>query len=407
MSGFVNEINIRNVKAWTGDLPVEWDAVNQIRNIAGLPIVAGHVAIMPDVHLGKGATVGSVIPTKAGIIPSAVGVDIGCGMVAVKLNLNASDLPDNLSAIRAQIERDVPVGFDFHKAPTKMNRRGALAALRLNREIDNLHAGFERLAIRARLGRLDEARVWRQVGTLGGGNHFIEICLDESQMVWLMLHSGSRNVGKTFGECAIHMAREIAHRLNRHLPDRDLAWLDEGSAEFDEYVAALSWAQNYAATNREVMLTLVIAALSKALKRQIDGVEEAVNCHHNYASLEEHFGDRLWITRKGAVSARAGELGIIPGSMGARSFIVRGKGNEDSYSSCSHGAGRKMSRGAAKRQFSLDDLAAQTDGVECRKDAGVIDEIPAAYKDIDEVMAAQSDLVDVVHTLKQVLCVKG
>jgi tRNA-splicing ligase RtcB len=407
MSGFVNEINIRNVKAWTGDLPVEWDAVNQIRNIAGLPIVAGHIAIMPDVHLGKGATVGSVIPTKAAIIPSAVGVDIGCGMVAVKLNLNASDLPDNLSAIRAQIERDVPVGFDFHKAPTKMNRRGALAALRLNREIDNLHAGFERLAIRARLGRLDEARVWRQVGTLGGGNHFIEICLDESQVVWLMLHSGSRNVGKTFGECAIHMAREIAHRLNRHLRDRDLAWLDEGSAEFDEYVAALSWAQNYAATNREVMLTLVIAALSKALKRQIDGVEEAVNCHHNYASLEEHFGDRVWITRKGAVSARAGELGIIPGSMGARSFIVRGKGNQDSYSSCSHGAGRKMSRGAAKRQFSLDDLAAQTDGVECRKDAGVIDEIPAAYKDIDEVMAAQSDLVDVVHTLKQVLCVKG
>ena len=407
MSGFVNEINIRNVKAWTGDLPVEWDAVNQIRNIAGLPIVAGHVAIMPDVHLGKGATVGSVIPTKAAIIPSAVGVDIGCGMVAVKLNLDAADLPDNLSATRVQIERDVPVGFDFHKVPTKMNSRGGLAALRLNREIDNMQAGFERLAIRKRLGRLEEGRVWRQVGTLGGGNHFIEICLDESQAVWLMLHSGSRNVGKTIGECAIHMAREIAHGLNRHLPDRDLAWLDEGSAEFDEYVAALSWAQNYAATNREVMLTLVIAAVSKALKRQIDGLEEAVNCHHNYASLEEHFGERLWITRKGAVSARAGELGIIPGSMGARSFIVRGKGNVDSYSSCSHGAGRKMSRGAAKRQFSLDDLAQQTDGVECRKDAGVIDEIPAAYKNIDEVMTAQSDLVDVVHTLKQVLCVKG
>ncbi|PYP87793.1 MAG: RNA-splicing ligase RtcB [Blastocatellia bacterium AA13] len=407
MSGSVKEINIRNVKAWTGDLPVESGAVNQIRNIAGLPIVAGHVAIMPDVHLGKGATVGSVIPTKAAIIPSAVGVDIGCGMVAVKLNLNASDLPDNLSAIRARIERDVPVGFSFHKTPTTMSHSGGLAASRLNREIDDLRAGFERLAIRTRLGRLDEGRVWRQVGTLGGGNHFIEICLDECQAVWLMLHSGSRNVGKTIGECAIHVAREIAHGLNRSLPDLDLAWLDEGTPEFYEYVSALSWAQNYAATNREVMLTLVMTAVSKALKRPIDGAETAVNCHHNYASLEEHFGDRVWITRKGAVSARAGELGIIPGSMGAKSFIVRGKGNADSYSSCSHGAGRTMSRGAAKRQFSLDDLAVQTAGVECRKDAGVIDEIPAAYKNIDDVMTAQSDLVDIVHTLKQVLCVKG
>ncbi|HKA18655.1 MAG TPA: RtcB family protein [Blastocatellia bacterium] len=407
MSEFVTKLNIKNVKAWTGGLPVEWEAANQIRNIAGLPVVAGHIAIMPDVHLGKGATVGSVIPTKAAIIPSAVGVDIGCGMVAVKLNLTASDLPDNLSAIRAQIERDVPVGFNFHKAATKMDNRAGLKALKLNREIEKLHAGFDRLAIRSRLGRLDEGRVWRQVGTLGGGNHFIEVCLDEDQAVWLMLHSGSRNVGKTIGECAIHMARQIAQKENRHLPDRDLAWLDQGSPEFDEYVEGLNWAQNYAATNREIMLTLVITAVSKAMKREVEGVEEAVNCHHNYASLEEHLGERLWITRKGAVSARDGELGIIPGSMGARSFIVRGKGNLDSYSSCSHGAGRKMSRGAAKRKFSLDDLAVQTEGVECRKDKGVIDEIPGAYKDIDKVMEAQSDLVDVVHTLKQVLCVKG
>ncbi|HWC77614.1 MAG TPA: RtcB family protein [Blastocatellia bacterium] len=407
MSGFVTQLKIKNVKAWTGDMQVEWDAVNQIRNIAGLPVVAGHVAIMPDVHLGKGATVGSVIPTKAAIIPSAVGVDIGCGMVAVKLNITASDLPDNLSAIRHQIERDVPVGFNFHKAPVKMNTHAGLKALKLNREIDNLHSKFEGLAIRKRLGRLDEGRVWRQVGTLGGGNHFIEICLDESQTVWLMLHSGSRNVGKTIGECAINMARQIAHRENRHLPDLDLAWLDQGSPEFDQYVEALQWAQNYAATNREVMLTLLIAAVSKAMKRDLEGVEEAVNCHHNYASLEEHFGERMWITRKGAVSAREDELGIIPGSMGARSFIVRGKGNPDSYASCSHGAGRRMSRGAAKRQFSLDDLAAQTEGVECRKDKGVLDEIPGAYKNIDDVMAAQSDLVDVVHTLKQVLCVRG
>jgi tRNA-splicing ligase RtcB len=288
-----------------------------------------------------------------------------------------------------------------------MNHRAGLRALRLNLEIDNLHAGFDRLAVRPRLGRLDQPRVWRQLGTLGGGNHFIEICLDEEQVVWLMLHSGSRNVGKTIGEHATWTARQIALRENRHLPDRDLAWLDQGSPEFDEYVEALRWAQNYARVNREVMLTLVIAAVGKAMNRDIKGVEEAVNCHHNYASLEEHFGERLWITRKGAVSARAGELGIIPGSMGARSFIVRGKGNPDSYNSCSHGAGRRMSRGAARRRFSLDDLAVQTDGVECRKDKGVIDEIPAAYKDIDKVMAAQSDLVDVVHTLKQVLCVKG
>ena len=407
MSGFVTEIDIKNVKAWTGQMQVEWDAVNQIRNIASLPVVAGHVAVMPDVHLGKGATVGSVIPTKAAIIPAAVGVDIGCGMVAVKLNLSASDLPENLSRVRAQIERDVPVGFNCHKDRLKMSKQVGLTGLRLNREIEKLYARFEALAIRARLGRLDEGRVWRQVGTLGGGNHFIEICLDESQSVWLMLHSGSRNIGKTIGECAIHTAREIAVRLERHLPDKDLAWLDEGSAEFDEYIAGLRWAQDYAALNREVMLTLAIAALGKAMNREITGVEAAVNCHHNYASLEEHFGETIWITRKGAVSARAGELGIIPGSMGARSFIVRGKGNADSYSSCSHGAGRRMSRGAAKRQFSLDDLALQTDGVECRKDAGVIDEIPGAYKDIEAVMEAQSDLVDVVHTLKQVLCVKG
>ena len=407
MTGYVTELNIKNVKAWTGEIPVEWDAVNQIRNIAGLPVVAGHIAIMPDVHLGKGATVGSVIPTKAAIIPSAVGVDIGCGMVAVRLNLNASDLPDTLDAVRNQIERDVPVGFEFHKAPTKMHSRMGLEAQRLNKEIDDLNARFYRLAIRARLGRLDESRVWRQVGTLGGGNHFIEICLDESNAVWLMLHSGSRNVGKTIGECAIHMARELALAENRHLPDRDLAWLDEGSVQFSEYVEALTWAQSYAATNREVMLALAVAALSKALKREVEGVEEAVNCHHNYASLEEHFGEQLWITRKGAVSARAGELGIIPGSMGAKSFIVRGKGNLDSYTSCSHGAGRRMSRGAAKRQFSLTDLALQTEGVECRKDPGVLDEIPGAYKNIDEVMAAQNDLVEIVHTLKQVVCVKG
>jgi tRNA-splicing ligase RtcB len=400
----VTMFDAEKVKAWTGGVPVEAEAVKQIHNISMLPVLAGHIAIMPDVHLGKGATVGSVIPTKSAIIPAAVGVDIGCGMVAVQLDLTASDLPNSLSAVRAQIERDVPVGFGMHHDPVEEAR---LRSARLSAEVDTLSRRFDALAIRARLGRLDDRRVWRQVGTLGGGNHFIELCVDEAQSVWVMLHSGSRNIGNMIGQCAITMAREIAMKENRSLPDRDLAWLDEGSAEFDEYVNGLRWAQDYAATNREVMLTLVLAAVAKALQRDIEPVAAAVNCHHNYASLEEHFGQQVWITRKGAVSARAGELGIIPGSMGARSFIVRGKGNADSYCSCSHGAGRKMSRNAAKRQFSLGDLVLQTEGVECRKDSGVIDEIPGAYKDIDAVMAAQADLVEVVHTLKQVMCVKG
>jgi tRNA-splicing ligase RtcB len=396
--------DVEKVKAWTGGVPVEGDAVTQIRNISMLPVLAGHIAIMPDVHLGKGATVGSVIPTKAAIIPAAVGVDIGCGMVAVQLNLTAADLPDSLSAVRAQIERDVPVGFSMHDEPVA--HRSTVNA-HLIAEMRDLGERFEGLVIRARMGKLDDVRVWRQLGTLGGGNHFIELCVDESQGVWIMLHSGSRNIGNMIGQCAIAMARETAMQLDRALPDRDLAWLDEGTTEFDEYVSGLRWAQDYAAVNREVMLSLVLSAVAKALRREIVPMAGAVNCHHNYASLEEHFGQQVWITRKGAVSARTGELGIIPGSMGARSFIVRGKGNADAYCSCSHGAGRKMSRNAAKRQFSLEDLRMQTAGVECRKDSGVIDEIPGAYKDIDAVMAAQADLVEVVHTLKQVMCVKG
>jgi tRNA-splicing ligase RtcB len=325
-------------------------------------------------------------------------------MVAVQLDLKASDLPDGLSLVRAQIERDVPVGFDMHRR--SVSEQG-LHNERLSAAIADLYERFDALAIRLRLGKIDERRVWQQVGTLGGGNHFIELCLDESQSVWVMLHSGSRNIGNMIGKCAIGMAREIALQEDRALPDRDLAWLSEGTVEFDEYVNGLRWAQDYAATNREVMLTLVLAALAKAMQRDIAPLMAAVNCHHNYASVEEHFGQQVWITRKGAVSARAGELGIIPGSMGARSFIVRGKGNADAYCSCSHGAGRRMSRNAAKRVFSLDDLLVQTQGVECRKDSGVIDEIPGAYKDIDAVMAAQADLVEVVHTLKQVMCVKG
>jgi tRNA-splicing ligase RtcB len=397
---------VDNVRMWTEGVPVEDAARAQIANLARLPILGGPVAIMPDVHLGKGATVGSVIATRAAIIPAAVGVDIGCGMVALRTSLAASDLPESLSRVRAQIERDVPVGFDLHRGPVVDERRGEDAA-RLRTRMLALRDRFERLAVVGMLGKLDHARVWNQVGTLGGGNHFIELCVDEMQRVWVMLHSGSRNVGNRIGEVAIGEARRLAEREERHLPDRDLAWLSEGTPAFERYVAGLRWAQDYAALNRDVMLHLTLQSLARFFPQDIAVRESAVNCHHNYADVEEHFGRPLWITRKGAVSARAGELGIIPGSMGARSFIVRGKGNAASYHSCSHGAGRTMSRNEARRRFTRADLAAQTAGVECRKDAGVVDELPAAYKDVDAVMAAQSDLVEVVHTLKQVLCVKG
>jgi len=397
---------LNNVRAWTNGVEVEHDAIAQIKNIAALPVLAGHVAVMPDVHLGKGATVGSVIPTRAAVIPAAVGVDIGCGMCAVKTSLTADDLPDSLSRLRAAIESLVPVGFNKHDKPVSTHREG-LFGIALKRTGDELYDRYQALRIMDRVGKFDHQRVWTQLGTLGGGNHFVEVCLDESNDVWIMLHSGSRNVGKTIGETAIGIARDEAARRDRRLPDRDLAWLDEGTPAFDEYVAGLGWAQDYAAHNRNLMLHAVLKAMRTEFGRDIGTAEHAVNCHHNYASVEEHFGGQVWITRKGAVSARAGQFGIIPGSMGAKSYIVRGKGNAESYCSCSHGAGRRLSRNAARRAFSLDDLRAQTAGVECRKDEGVLDEIPGAYKDIDAVMAAQSDLVDVVHTLKQVMCIKG
>ena len=385
---------------------MEFDAIQQIKNIASLPVVAGHVAIMPDVHLGKGATVGSVIPTRAAVIPASVGVDVGCGMAAVRTSLTATDLPNSLSHLRSQIEAKVPVGFSMHSQPVSTHGDG-LVGIALKRHHAELARRYDGLRILKRVGKYDHARVWLQMGSLGGGNHFIELCVDEQDRVWVMLHSGSRNVGKTIGETAISMAREIALKLDRRLPDKDLAWLDEGTEQFAEYVEGLRWAQDYAAHNRALMMHSVLKVLRGKFGRDVATDEHAVNCHHNYASTEEHLGERLWITRKGAVSARAGELGIIPGSMGARSYIVRGKGNPASYCSCSHGAGRKLSRGAAKRAFSVQDLRAQTAGVECRKDEGVLDEIPAAYKDIDTVMAAQADLVAIVHTLKQVMCIKG
>jgi len=390
----------KQARLWTGDLPVEPEAMEQIRQVSELPILAGPIAVMPDVHLGKGATVGTVIPTRGAIVPAAVGVDIGCGMLAVKTDLVANDLPESLQKVRSQIERDVPVGFDFHEEA--LDPQGPLGE-----RFAELGRRFPKLRILDRLGRVEGARVWRQLGSLGGGNHFVEVCLDTEGAAWIMLHSGSRGIGNRIGEAAITMAKEIAQRVDRSLPHRDLAWLDEGTPEFDSYVEGLGWAQEYASLNRDLMLELVHRALEKALGRKVRFLGEATNCHHNYARIEEHLGERVWITRKGAVSARAGELGIIPGSMGAKSFIVRGKGNEASYCSCSHGAGRTMSRARARKLFTRADLRAQTAGVECRTDEGVIDEIPSAYKDIDRVMHAQSDLVDIVATLKQVLCVKG
>ncbi len=387
------------VKVWTPDL--EPAARRQLENVAQLPIVHGHIAAMPDVHAGIGATVGSVIPTKGAIVPAAVGVDIGCGLNAVQLSLTADELPASLGRIRSAIEAAVPVGFESHGEQRDAVREQAAKALapRLRRIV----AASPRIASMQK--GFDQAWV-RQLGTLGGGNHFIELCLDESNHVWVMLHSGSRGIGNVIGRHFIERARRELERQDVHLPDRDLAWLAEGTAAFDEYVEAVHWAQDYAIENRREMMRSILEAIAPHLP-PFRIVDEAINCHHNYVARERHFGENVFVTRKGAIRAGAGEMGIIPGSMGARSFIVRGKGNPESLCSCAHGAGRLMSRTEAKRRFSAADVERQTAGIECRKDAGVVDEIPAAYKPIDEVMANQSDLVEVVHTLKQVLCVKG
>jgi tRNA-splicing ligase RtcB len=325
-------------------------------------------------------------------------------MCAVMTNLTASDLPESLYSLRNSIERGVPVGFNEHSR-SSIKVKGA-AADKLRQAEHKMFQRWEKLAMKERLGRADPYKIANQIGTLGGGNHFIEICLDLEDRVWVMLHSGSRGIGNQIGTVAIEMAKEIAIREQRKLVDSDLAWLDEGTAEFNAYIEAMLWAQDYAMLNRDTMMQIVLQTLQHKFP-QMKVVGEVVNCHHNFTSIEEHFGEDMWITRKGAVSAQEGQMGIIPGSMGAKSFIVQGKGNQDSYCSCSHGAGRKYSRNGAKRMFSLDDLELQTAGVECRKDENVLDEIPGAYKDIDAVMAAQTDLVEIVHTLKQVLCVKG
>ncbi len=389
------------IKGWINGVPLEAEAHQQLKNIASIPFVGPWVAVMPDVHLGKGATVGSVIPTHGAIIPAAVGVDIGCGMAAVRTTLRAEDLPDSLAMLRNSIERSVPVGNgpggDHRKLPDSIETRLAQSSLAQRLE-----------AIKAKHRGIRTDKIDRQIGTLGGGNHFIEICLDEAGSVWVMLHSGSRGTGNLIGTYFIQRAREELSRrtLNFHLPDKDLAFFMEGEALFDDYVEAVSWAQDYARANREAMMARVLHEMRHRLpKFQLDKL--AVNCHHNYVQREQHQGQSLLVTRKGAVSAQAGELGIIPGSMGAKSYIVRGKGNPDSFCSCSHGAGRTMSRTAARNQITLKQHREATAHVECRKDEGVIDESPAAYKDIDAVMAAQSDLVEVVHTLRQVVCIKG
>lgn len=389
------------VHIFTDDIDAQ--ALRQLHNIASLPIVHPHVAAMPDVHAGIGATVGSVIPTRGAIIPAAVGVDIGCGMNAVRTTLTASDLPDNLARLRSAIEAEVPVGFEQHEWSRVQGSRQARAVRPLG---DRLAHIVERHRGIAKMLRQFE-RTWIcQAGTLGGGNHFIEICLDEEQRVWIMLHSGSRGIGNVIGRYFIAAAQKDMRRHQLQLPDADLAYFSEGSTVFDDYVEAVDWAQDYALLNRSEMMRRVFDVLAKhAPPFRLDG--EAINCHHNYIARETHGDEDLYVTRKGAISARQGELGIIPGSMGARSFIVRGKGNPESFCSCSHGAGRSMSRSEAKRRFNRFDLAEQTAGIECRKDGGVVDEIPAAYKNIDAVMAHQSDLVEVVHTLRQVVCIKG
>ena len=385
------------VKIWTDD--VDEKSKQQLANIASLPFIHHHVAAMPDAHLGIGATIGSVIATRKAIIPAAVGVDIGCGMVACRLSITGNELDEkSLKKVFGQISRDVPVGREQHRDERARVEAAAPFASRL----DAMTQKHPRL-----LKAFGKFSKWvNQLGTLGGGNHFIEVCLDESNRMWVMLHSGSRGIGNALAGYFIELARQDMERRMIQLPDRDLAYFAEGSEHFGDYVEAVTWAQEYAMQNRREMVDLVLAALKRHLPA-FDVTSEVVNCHHNYVAVEHHYGADVWVTRKGAIRAREDDPGIIPGSMGTRSYIVRGKGNAESFTSCAHGAGRRMSRTAAAKQFSAADLARQTEGVICRKDKGVVDEIPDAYKDIDTVMANQSDLVDVMHTLKQVVCVKG
>lgn len=386
----IHEAGKRPIKIWTDD--VEEGAMAQLRNLAGLPFIASNgVAAMPDVHWGIGASVGTVIATDKALIPAAAGVDLGCGMNAVRLSLKASDLPESLAEIRHSIERGVPLGAGGNRQHAEKH--------------EGLAPGLDKIL--AKHPGIASKNVWGQLGTLGSGNHFIELCLDENQDAWIMLHSGSRGAGNLIGRYFIEKAKRNMEKFFISLPDEDLAYLPEDTEDFNDYVEAVHWAQDYALENRREMMAEVLRNLHHHIEKPFTITQEAINCHHNYVALENHHGRNVWVTRKGAIRARDGDLGIIPGSMGAKSFIVRGKGNLDSYCSCAHGAGRTMGRKEARRRYTIADLEAQTLGVECRKDDGVLDELPAAYKDIDTVMANQTDLIEILHTLKQVMCVKG
>lgn len=392
------------IKIWKKGVDIQIEAIEQLRNLASLPFIHKHVAVMPDCHWGMGSTIGSVFATRGAIIPAAVGVDIGCGMSAVKTTLHAKDLPDNLAAVRSDIEAAIPHGRTDNGGK---NDRGAWGD-EIPEYAQERWSLLEDTYINI-INKHPKAKAFntaRHMGTLGTGNHFIEICLDENDAVWAMLHSGSRGPGNRIGTYFIQRAKKEMERWFIQLPDINLAYLVEGSELFHDYVQAVNWAQDFAAINRREMMDTVIFAMGRTLP-EFRLTEWAINCHHNYVAKENHFGSNVWLTRKGAVRARPEEYGIIPGSMGVQSYIVRGKGNADSFNSCSHGAGRAMSRRQAREQFTLEDHATATEGVECRKDKDVLDETPGAYKDIDAVMAAQDDLIEIVHTLKQVICVKG
>lgn len=386
------------IKMWTDYVPVEDVAMQQIKNISQLPFIYKHIAIMPDVHYGIGATVGSVIPTKGAIIPAAVGVDIGCGMMAARTSLKAQDLPDNLSKLRSLIEAAIPVGmqqFNDRNLPSEVT------------EIFD-HTTYNKITQKHPKIKI-KTNPAHQIGTLGSGNHFIELCLDKEDIVWIMLHSGSRGMGNKIGSYFIERAKQEMEKYHiiEYLPDKDLSYLVEHTALFDDYIEAMEFAQSYAFANRQAMMAIMRRVLGSFFTKEFDFTIEAINCHHNYTTREHHFGQNVWVTRKGAVNASKGKLGIIPGSMGARSFIVRGLGNSESFNSCSHGAGRVMSRNEARKMLTLDQHVADTHGIECRKDIGVLDETPKAYKNIDDVMKSQGDLVEIVYELKQILCVKG
>lgn len=393
------------IKAWIDGVPLEESARKQLDNISQLPFIHKHIAIMPDVHWGMGATIGSVIPTKGAVIPAAVGVDLGCGMMAQCTTLVASDLPDNLFELRSEIEKRIPHGRTDNGG---VNDRGAWGEANILPE--SLKAGLDKIVEKHPKIERAAVRAHHHIGTLGTGNHFVEICLDENDRVWVMLHSGSRGVGNKIGTYFIDLAKQDMRKWFINVPDEDLAYFPQDTEHFSDYMFAVSWAQRYAKANREAMMAACLEAISVTIKKPFSLTEQAVNCHHNYVNEEKHFGASVLVTRKGAVKISPTDLGIIPGSMGARSFIVRaveGESLRQALCSCSHGAGRVMSRNEAKKRFSVEDHIKSTEGIECRKDIGVIDETPAAYKDIDAVMAAQADHVEVVHTLRQIICVKG